>query len=86
MIPNHFSTHHEHSNHRDLHFQPDAGRNEKERVKEQYVARPLEGRGRRAEEAVGVEEGADAAERDADSDRHRDPRPMRQGFPAAAAP
>jgi hypothetical protein len=46
------------------------------RMKEQYLARPLEGRGRRAEEEdVGVEEGADATECDADSDGHRDAGP-----------
>lgn len=55
-------------------------------MKKQYLVRPLEGRGRRAEEeAVGVEEGADAAECDADSDGHRDAGPAWQGFPASAA-
>jgi hypothetical protein len=49
------------------------------------VAGPVEGRGRRAEEAVGVEEGADTAKHDADSDRHRDPGPAWKRFTAAAA-
>jgi len=47
---------------------------------------PIDGGVRGAgEEALGVEEGAQAPERDADHDRRGDARPSRQRLPAAAA-
>ena len=50
-----------------------------------YPAMPIDGGVRGAgEEALGVEEGAQAPERDADHDRRGDARPSRQRLPAAA--
>jgi hypothetical protein len=51
-----------------------------------YPARPMDGGVRGAgEEALGVEEGAHAPERNADHDRRGDAGPARQRLPAAAA-
>lgn len=50
------------------------------------MERPLEGGGGGAEqETVGVEEGADAAERDADGHRDHNAGPAGEGLPASAA-
>ena len=62
------------------------GNGKQEGNEEPYMTRPLEGGGGGApEEAVGVEEGADAAQRDADSHGDSDAGDAGEGLPADAS-